>query len=129
MRHFRKNRRQGPYRDRLGRAFIGEDVIRIPIDVRTGGPAGPDHLVFKESGRLARAWTSDASQNPTRRFTRVGAILCLEEFEQRGVVNPDTLVVHNPYAAHPLPRKPFLGIPEFFCDPAGHWRWSDEKAS
>jgi hypothetical protein len=38
-------------RTQIERAFIGEDVIRIAIDTRTGWPAGLDHFVFKESRR------------------------------------------------------------------------------
>ena len=114
----------------IERAFIGETVIRIPIDTRAGGPAGPDRLVFKESGRFAKTWRSGSGDYRTwkPRFTRVGAALFLNDYvdERNGgiEVKHRALVVHNPYAVVPLPRDLLAGIPEFFCD-AGRWRWSD----
>jgi len=105
----------------IERAFIGETVIQIPIDTRTGGPAGPEKLAFKEFGRFAKTW-------PEPRFTRVGAALFLNEYVNEHYAGSEVkhraLIVHNPYALVPLPRDLWTCIPEFFCD-AGRWRWSD----
>jgi hypothetical protein len=118
------------HRRPIERAFIGETVIQIPVDTRTGGPGGPEKLAFKESGRFAKAWPSGSGNHRDRRprFTRVGAALFLNEYVDmcdRGVnVKHRALIVQNPYAAVPLPSHLWTGIPEFFCD-AGRWRWSD----
>jgi hypothetical protein len=112
------------------RAFIGETVIQIPIDTRTGGPAGPEKLVFKESGRFAKTWPSGSGDYRTwkPRFTRVGAALFLNDYVDEGNGGMEArhraLIVHSPCALIPVPRDPWAGIPEFFRD-AGRWRWSD----
>jgi hypothetical protein len=103
----------------IERAFIGEAVIRIPIDVTTGGPAGPEYMAFSQNGRLLKRW-------PEPRYTRVSAALFVTEFEQGGEVKPRPLIIHNPNAECPLPRDIWAGIPEFFLD-GNRWRWSDEE--
>jgi hypothetical protein len=114
----------------IEKAFIGETVIQIPIDTRTGGPAGPERLVFKESGSFAKTWRSGLGEYRTwkPRFTRVGAALFLNDYIDEcnsGIeVRHRALIVHNPYALVPVPPDLWAGIPEFFCD-AGRWRWSD----
>jgi hypothetical protein len=113
------------FRTQIEQAFIGEEVIQIPIDIRTGGPAGPDRLVFKESGLLAKKWKSKDERTLLPRFTRVGAILSLEEWNSDEEVIPKALIVHNPNAKMPLPKSLWEGIPEFYCDKLRGWRWSD----
>src|SRR5215831_2056313 len=81
----------------IERAFIGEDVIRIPLNPTTGGPAGPARTAFKQSGRFVKLW-------PEPRHTRISAVLCLSEYEEGGEVKPRALMVHNPNAEMPLPR-------------------------
>jgi hypothetical protein len=112
------------YRWPIERAFIGETVIQIPIDTRTGGPAGPDRLAFKESGRFTKSWPSGSVSKP--RFTRVGATLFLDEYLDGNVTRHRALIVHNPNAINVLPRGPWLGIPEFYND-GNRWRWSDVR--
>jgi hypothetical protein len=101
----------------IERAFIGEDVIRIPLNPATGGPAGPTHTAFKQSGRFVKLW-------PGPRYTRISAVLSLNGYEEGGEVKPRALMVHNPNAEMPLPRDMWQGIPEFFLD-SNRWRWSD----
>jgi len=103
----------------IERAFIGEDVIRIPLNGQTGGPAGPAHMAFNQSGRFLRRW-------PKPQHTRVSAALFLNEYEDGGEVKPRALIVHNPNAEMPLLREMWEGIPEFFLD-GNRWRWSDEE--
>jgi hypothetical protein len=79
----------------IERAFIGEDVIRIPLNPVTGGPAGPAHTAFKQNGRFVKLW-------PEPRHTRVSAVLSLNEYEEGGEVKPRALMVHNPNAEMPL---------------------------
>jgi len=54
------------HRTPIERAFVGEEVITIPLNTATGGPAGPDYVAFKQNGRLLKRW-------PKPRYTRVGA--------------------------------------------------------
>jgi hypothetical protein len=102
----------------IERAFVGEEVIRIPLTA-TGGPAGPAFTAFSENGRLLRRW-------PDPRYTRVSAALFLSEHEEGGQVKPCALIIHNPNAEVPLPREMWEGIPEFLLD-GNCWRWSDEE--
>jgi hypothetical protein len=102
----------------IERAFIGEDVIRIPLNPTTGGPAGPAYTAFNESGRLLKRW-------PEPRYTRISAALFIREDQENGEVRPRALFVHNPNTEMPLPREMWQGIPEFFLD-GKRWRWSDE---
>jgi hypothetical protein len=110
------------YRTPIERAFIGETVIQIPVDTRTGGPAGPERLAFKESGRFTKSWRSGPVCEP--RFKRVGAALFLNEYIDGNEIKHRALIVHNPNAHVRLPRDPWLGIPEFYND-GNRWRWSD----
>jgi hypothetical protein len=103
----------------IERAFVGEEVIRIPINTATGGPAGEAYMAFNPNGRLLKRW-------PEPRFTRVSAALFLNEDEEEGEVRPRALIIHNPNAEKPLSREMWRGIPEFFLDD-NCWRWSDEE--
>jgi hypothetical protein len=38
----------------IERAFIDEEIIRIPLNSATGGPAGPAYGAFNQNGRLPR---------------------------------------------------------------------------
>ncbi len=103
------------HRTPIERAFVGEEVITIPPNTATGGPAGPDYVAFKQNGRLLKRW-------PEPRYTRVSAALFLTEHEEDGEVTPDALIIHNPNAEFPLPREMWFGIPEFFLE-GDRWRW------
>jgi hypothetical protein len=56
----------------LVRALIGEHIISFSIDSNTGGAVGESSTHFWSTGRLTRG------DQPF--YTRVGAVLCLEEF-------------------------------------------------
>jgi hypothetical protein len=116
----------GAFRVPIERAFIGETVIQIPIDTRTGGPAGPTTFPFKPSGDFTKTWRSGPPSSPQHmpRHTRVGAALFLGQYVDGREVKHHALIVHNPNAAVPLPNNLWDGIPEFFCH-EGQWRWSD----
>jgi hypothetical protein len=38
----------------IERAFIGEEVVRIPLNTATGGPASPAYGAFNQNGRLLK---------------------------------------------------------------------------
>jgi hypothetical protein len=111
----------------IERAFIGETVIQIPIDTRTGGPAGPAEFPFNQSGDFMKTWPPNADRNTAQReprHTRVGAVLCLNNYNDGAEVKDRAFMTHNPNAAVALPRDLWPGIPEFSCQ-SGQWRWSD----
>ena len=110
----------------IERAFIGETIIQIPIDTRTGGPAGPTTFPFKQSGVFLRSWRTPSQETGqwTPRHTRIGAALFLNDYDDGVEVKHRALMVHNPNAAVPLPRDPWFGIPEFSRQ-SGRWEWSD----
>jgi hypothetical protein len=105
----------------IERAFIGEEVIRIPLNPATGGPAGPACAAFNQNGRLLKRW-------PEPRYTRISAALFLNEYEEGGEVKPRALMIHNPNAESPLPREIWREIPEFFLQ-GDRWRWSDDETA
>jgi len=105
----------------IERAFIGEEVVRIPINKATGDPVGPHSLVFKQNGRLLKCW-------PAVRYTRISAALFLSEQFEAGQIQPSALIIHNPNAECPLRRDIWSGIPEFYLD-GSRWRWSDEESN
>jgi len=105
----------------IERAFIGDEVIRIPIDPATGGPAAPEYTIFNQNGRLLKRW-------PEPRYTRISAALFIGEVLEGSEVRPRALLLHNPNAEMPLPREFWHGIPEFFLG-GNRWRWSDEPAA
>jgi hypothetical protein len=102
------------WRTPIERAFIGETIIQIPIDIRTGGPAGPTTFPYKQSGDFLRTWrtSSQGTAQWTPRHTRIGAALFLNDYDDGPEVKHRALMVHNPNAAVPLPRDPWSGIPE-----------------
>jgi hypothetical protein len=114
------------FRTPIERAFIGETVIQIPIDTRTGGPAGATTFPFKQSGDFLRTWRlgHQGTSQYAPRHTRIGAALFLNDFDDGPEVKHRALIVHNPNAAVPLPSVPWTGIPTFSCQ-SGQWRWSD----
>jgi hypothetical protein len=113
----------------LERAFIGETVIQVPIDTGTGGPVGSATFPFKQSGDFMKTWPTKTDQNAVRReprHTRVGAVLCLNDYDDGPEVKHRAFMTHNPNAAVPLPRDLWPGIPDFSCQ-SGRWCWSDSN--
>ena len=120
------------YRDRgqLARAFYGQHVFTVPIEVETGDPAGPTAFEFSPDGSFFNP------RNPAGKlikpdgmpaYTRVGAVFCIEEELQFG--NPPwmdhkILVAHNPYATDPISQEIWDSIPQL-VDVGGEMAWND----
>lgn len=94
----------------LEKAFVRATVISVPIDTRTGGPAGPMEFPFKQFGQFTRA-----GKLPPR-FTRLSGLLFLDELfsTSYSFVEHLALVIENPNAPLPLPRSIWKDIPVFF---------------
>lgn len=100
----------------ITRAFFGDMSIRIPIDTGSGGPAGVAANFFKPSGHLlATRLPSEKPFKPDNspRFTRVSAILCIEEVPGVQSIEYSVLVVHNPYAQLSISEGIWGGLPQF----------------
>jgi hypothetical protein len=104
----------------LERAFVGETIISIPIDPKTGGPAGPESFPFKQSGQLTRT-----GKEPPR-FTRVSGVLYIGEFfsDDYRELRHFALLVRNPNALAELPTDLWADIP-YLSRTDGRWAWSD----
>ena len=86
------------FRTPIERAFIGETVIQIPIDTRTGGPAGPTTFPFKQSGDFSRKWRVGDPTTPqyAPRYTRVGAALFLNDYDDGPEMKHRALIRSQP---------------------------------
>lgn len=99
----------------ITRAFFGDMLIRIPIDVISGGPAGPATNIFEPSGHLlATKLPSGTPFKPDNspRFTRISALLCIEEVWGSQVIEHNVIVVHNPHARSPISEDLWEGLPQ-----------------
>lgn len=120
------------------RAFYGEEKISIPLDATKGGPAGPPTVVFSPEGRLLKTYRSDGLRLPAPRFTRVGGVLCLEEYWPldelaRGRCPPARAVfLPNPYAEFPVAVGFLRSTPHLLVDVEGPLvfvnGWSDRRS-
>jgi hypothetical protein len=121
-------------------AFLGEFVIMVPINMRTGGPAGETENRFTPRGRFARR--RGKTDKPAN--TRVGAVVVIEErfvdpavhalkidsslfpfeylaqtwraqHDSRALmwIEPSVFVIHNPFAARSIDRAVFEPFPQF----------------
>jgi hypothetical protein len=108
------------FRSPLEKAFIGETMITVPIDPKTGGPAGPVTYPFQERGQLTRS-----GKEPPR-FTRVSGVLYLGEMfsgDYRSIEHL-ALLVYNPNAPLSLPSDIWKDT-RFFSRQGDQWAWSD----
>jgi hypothetical protein len=113
-------------RGTLLKALLGESVIQVPIDPRTGGPAGPTTTGFQASGEFLKTWRSNTNEEGTKspRFTRIsGVFLIIQDMPGDGI-NLYALLVHNPHAQSALPRDIWTGVPQF-TDNNGVWTWKN----
>jgi len=112
-------------RTQLIRAFLGELVISIPIDTRSGGPAGPERNVFKPSGHFVKKHGATLSKvDGIPRFTRVSAVLSIEETAGAYSIEHQTFLLHNPYAKMPISEKPWEVMPQLVLRD-GKILWTD----
>lgn len=95
--------------DQLIRAFIGQEQIAIPINRRTGTGVGPARLEFTHDGALTSRRRTPREPHTTSRpfYTRVSAVLCIEEVTELDTTPPWTdhraLLLLNPNAEIAMP--------------------------
>jgi hypothetical protein len=115
------NRRQ------LTRAFFGNSAIEIPIDERTIGPTGPIKTVFIPSGHFFESRLPSGKPfkpDGSPRFTRISAVLCIEETPQYRGMDHYALLVHNPFAVLHIQEDIWDNIPQF-VERSGNMVWTD----
>jgi hypothetical protein len=108
------------FRAPLEKAFIGETMITVQIDMGAGGPVGPVTYPYKERGYLTRS-----GKEPPR-YTRVSGVLYLGEMfaEDYRSIEHLALLVYNPNAPLALPCDIWKETP-FFSRQGDQWAWSD----
>ena len=114
-------------RSQITTAFFGDLAISIPFDKNAGQADGPPSHRFKPSGHFLETQRPGGKPfKPDRspRFTRVSAVLCVEELEIPTQVIHRALVVHNPHAQHPISEDIWSGIPQF-VQREGEMIWTD----
>lgn len=87
-------------RNQLVKAFIGDDMFFVPIDTESGEASGSPEVRFVVNGALAKLHGAELKP----RFTRLSAVVCLEDCLTDGRVESAVAVIHNPYA--PLALNP-----------------------
>ncbi|MGH9196520.1 MAG: hypothetical protein ACRD1T_12360 [Acidimicrobiia bacterium] len=106
--------------------MIGEEVVRFPV---VGGrAAGPVRVEVDPRGSFIRRWGNEP------RFTRVGAVLALEEQWLRAPkedgtrdwkVVPNAWVLHNPAALNRIPTMLWGESAQFTDLGEDLWGWTD----
>jgi hypothetical protein len=104
-------------RDTLVHALFGEFGATFDWDPATGSAVGDLRSTFLPTGHLlnrsnqrGRPWKPDG----TPRFTRVGAVLCIQELNrgQVGRVTHAARLLHNPMATTPITEDGWRNVPQ-----------------
>jgi hypothetical protein len=106
----------GHKRVELVNAFFGEEVFVLKVDIHTG------EAVENGTGLLENGLFLRPDRDKTR-FTRIGAVLVIEEKPSVGI-NHAALLLHNPHAKVSLPEGIWGDIPQFVAR-GGHMFWTD----
>lgn len=121
--------RLSDFRYFLVKAFIATEKIVIPINTKTGGPAGEISTRYALEGKFTRPIQPDKIPG----FTRVSAVVSVEERlrnacttsgEDKVWIDHDVLIVHNPNAKCPAPKDIWQSYPQFI-EKNGSMSWSD----
>jgi hypothetical protein len=115
------------FRPQLTRALFGESGVEVPINNETGGPAGRMKVAFRPTGRFLNRHLPSGKPiklDHSPGFTRVDAVLTIEEFRTHEKVDHKALVAHNPYAEVPIPEKLFGNLSQL-VDRDGVMEWTD----
>lgn len=117
-------------RYQLVRAFLGEIKITVPIDTDTGTSVGPAEGKFFQEGKFLKLHRDKGGgYDLTPRFTRVGAVVCIEDYisisEPLNVLQ-SALVLINPFADRRVDRNVFASYPQIPLED-NSLQWSDGR--
>lgn len=98
-------------RDQLLEAVVGEHVIRFQIPVVEGIDTPEPHADFDQNGKLAKLRGSPEQVKTD--LTRISAVMTIEDSFEQGHLVPRVVVVHNPFAAVPIPETAFDSWPQW----------------
>ena len=109
----------------LVKAFYGQSYISIPIDTRTGGPAGPEEIEFRADGRFLNLIRSGIKPG----FTRTSAVMCVEEeiIEKgsRKEIAHNIYILHNPHTKYSIPYEYWSDCKQVIID-GDVLKWDDD---
>ena len=117
-------------RYQLVRAFLGETKITVPIDTDSGASVGPAEAKFFQEGKFLKLYRDKGGcYDLTPRFTRVGAVVCIEDYisisEPLKVVH-SAVVLINPFADKSIERGVFSPYPHIPAED-NSLQWSDGR--
>lgn len=113
-------------RGQLLKATIGEPALAIYVSRGDSKPP-PPKPTFIQDGKLAKVWPAGDGAFRTD-LTRVSAVMTIEQRRLDGPggprLSPVVIVVHNPFAAHPIDPEFFGKAPQWVVN-NGMMQWSD----
>ncbi len=102
------------FRDPLIQAFYVEEGIALLMDIKTMKPIEPSRIATRPTGSFLRNATYKGNffkPDKSPRYTRVGAVVVLEEFynttQSSIFIDHYCLVLHNPHAIRPISQNIF----------------------
>ena len=113
--------------DQLVKVTIGEWAMVVPVSLGPAVPAPPPTPRFLQRGKLAQLHEGGTRTH----LTRVSAVACIEEETMLGeegvVLRHYVHVVHNPFAAKPLPSALFGDRRQLVVSEAGDMSWVGQR--
>lgn len=117
-------------RYQLVRAFLGETKITVPIDTDTGASVGPAEAKFFQEGKFLKLYRDKGGcYDLTPRFTRVGAVVCIEDYisiSEPRKVSHSAVVLVNPFADKRIDHSVFSPYPQIPLED-NSLQWSDGR--
>jgi hypothetical protein len=115
-------------RNQLVRALYGDTKITFFVDTQTGSAVSEPKPEFYPDGSLLKSWGDGPKP---QRFTRVGAVVSLEEKpkEQHDglfLLEPKALVAHNPFAIRRIPTSIWRPYPQLL-ESGDRMEWTDRE--
>lgn len=112
------------HRETLIHALYGETRIVMNFDPMKGQAISPATSEFFPDGSFLKVWPEKGT-----RFTRIGAVICVEEFynERFNVVDHKIFILHNPHAKFSCEHIDFGDAPQLRRF-GNYMKWSDGYA-
>jgi len=121
-------------RKQIVEAAIGQLVYEVPVSL-DGTPPRKGGLAFRQNGKLAKWHKHKQTGAFTTDLTRVSAVMTIEplfslDLEQGTLeLAHRALVVHNPFATHPIVPELFGDLPQWVINREAHTMgWNDDYA-